>query len=528
MNEMINKGQFYLLLGLSFSPGGFMEIFPLQGGWAVHRNLFLWGIIILAAVGCSAGLLYREQQAAIHKQAWIAEDKTAADKGIDAAFPLPEKTSYEMKLYFDPIRRIIYGSSLIKTINNQSQALSELWLTTYPNVFKHQEQSPAPSEAYSGQFDPGWLTIKDARINQEPALIQEGGITCRLVPAAAIASGDPLTIEMTWEVKIPRVKYRFGYHQGVFMLGHFYPVLNVLDNKGWHNSDNSSFGDPFCLSSAAYLVSIDLPQEYKIISSGQIIKKVAEDNGRELNLIQAEKVRDLGLVIAGSGYQSFSRQYNQTLVNIHLPAQYRDSARDLAEKSADILKYYSCIFGSYPYGVLNVAFVPMLGFQGMEYSGLVLLREDILDGDFNKRRQSFLLAHEIAHQWWYALVGNDQQQEPWLDEGLANWSAYRYQQEREGLVLSPTASFGIIDLHQGIQQFKSQQDYYHIIYNGGGAFWLALEDELGQETVLKILRRYVSLYRFQIADTDDLLKLIKLETNRDMKEYFARWFSGSS
>ena len=62
----------------------------------------------------------------------------------------------------------------------------------------------------------------------------------------------------------------------------------------------------------------------------------------------------------------------------------------------------------------------------MEYSGMIFLSEDIFAPEYGEQRRAFLVAHEVAHQWWYDMVGNNQLEEPWLDEGLANWSARQY------------------------------------------------------------------------------------------------------
>lgn len=487
----------------------------------MNRKIIFLSIII-AAVCCAAGLFYW-QQTTVHQKVLADEYHTGVPQDRGTLFPLPEKTQYEMKLYFDPVKRMIYGSSLIQTVNNQNNDMNEIWLTIYPNVFKDQTQTPAPLDAYAENFDPGWLTIEDVQVNQKEAVFQEEGISCKITLADPIPANKNLVIEMTWQVKIPRVKYRFGYQDGAYMLGNFYPILDVFDGKEWHNSYNSNFGDPFCFASASYLASINIPQEYQIASSGQVIKKAVQDDGREIQIIQAENARDLGLVILDNHYDQLSLPYNRMQIKVYFPDKYGDVS-DMLASSADMLDYYSCQFGSYPYKEFKVVFVPMQGFHGMEYSGLVLLREDILQDGYNAQRKNFLLAHEIAHQWWYAMVGNDQLREPWLDEGLANWSAYKYLQERKGIE-PPKVCVSGINLRQEMQQIYSQQEYYDTIYNGGESFWSDLENQLGEETILKILRRYVATYRFQIASTDDLLEIIKLEANRDLKDYFARWFS---
>ena len=70
----------------------------------------------------------------------------------------------------------------------------------------------------------------------------------------------------------------------------------------------------------------------------------------------------------------------------------------------------------------------------------------------------------------------------------------------------------------------SRNDYYSTAYTGGESFWWGLEQELGEEKVMQVLRRYLANYRFQIATSEDLLQVIRQEAHRDMQDYFADWF----
>jgi aminopeptidase N len=167
----------------------------------------------------------------------------------------------------------------------------------------------------------------------------------------------------------------------------------------------------------------------------------------------------------------------------------------------------------------------MLGFSGMEYSGLVFLRNDLWISQVNQQKNEFLLAHEIAHQWWYGAVGSDQLREPWLDEGLANWSAYKYMQMVKGEPLPFNAQARpAVYLNRELKDFASAQEYYRVAYTGGQSFWFGLEEDMGSERVVNVLRKYYADYRFGLADTSDLEKCIQAEARKDMSYYYKKWF----
>lgn len=439
-------------------------------------------------------------------------------------FPEPGKTFYQMGLYLDISTRTLYGNTVLDTVNSSGQPLGELWFTVYPNAFRNKKAAPAPLHAYYSGFDAGWIEINGLKINGKDVEFLQEGVSLQVVLPHDIMQGEDINIEMNWSAKIPRVAYRYGTKDGVYMLGNFYPTLNVFSKDGWHTSYNSVFGDPFCFNCADYLVKLNIPEAYKMVSTGVNIQTVAEDNGRVNYMVQAKNVRDFCLVVMYD-YNELSTEINQTTIKCYTPGNNTDIASDILTESKNILNYYSCTWGSYPYPEFKVVFVPMKGFHGMEYSGLIFLKDEFLDKNINQEHSEFILAHEIAHQWWYGMVGNDQLKEPWLDEGLANWSAYKYLEKCKGKKPPSGEKFmDGINLAREMRNIYSTQEYYLTAYSGGEAFWFGLENELGEEKVNKVLRRYLADYRFQTANTRDLLDVIKKEAHKDMDYYFEKWF----
>jgi len=79
-------------------------------------------------------------------------------------------------------------------------------------------------------------------------------------------------------------------------------------------------------------------------------------------------------------------------------------------------------------------------------------------------------------------------------------------------------------LGKELRDMYSSQEYYRTAYAGGEAFWFGLEDQLGHDAVIKVLRRYLAEYKNRIATTHDLLDIIKLEAHKDMSKYINKWF----
>lgn len=482
------------------------------------RRFYLW-IVIIGAV-CAAYYIYAGKG--------IGETVSAVPPSKETGvylFPAPGKTVYQMGLYLDINARILYGNTVLNTVNSSGQPLHSLYFTAYPNAFRDLEETPAPRTAYYAGFDEGWLEFEKFKINGEEVEFFQNGVSVEAVLLRDIIPGENIVVEMEWRAKVPKLAYRYGTKDAVYMLGNFYPFLNVFSDEGWHNSCNSAFGEPFCIHCADYIVRLNIPEAYDIVSTGIVTEVFAEDNGRETYIVKAENARDFSLVVMHN-YRGLTAKQNKTAVMCYAPSRSIDCAEDILRETVEIIKYYSCVWGSYPYPDFKVVFVPIEGFHGMEYSGLIFLREGFLNPGYNKEHSEFILAHEIAHQWWYGIVGNDQLREPWLDEGLANWSAYKYLEHYKGISPFSYDKLGTsVDLAQKLTDMYSAHEYYRTAYYGGEAFWFGLEEELGEEKVHKVLRRYLADYRFKIANTQGLLAVIRKEANRDMRDYFSKWFS---
>lgn len=488
----------------------------------MHRNRF-YLIMIIAAVLCASVCFCFEHQDRLHEYVKTASKQPEAKSS--AIFPDPGQTSYKMQLYLDVQTHTLYGSTWLKTKNTSGKSIRALWFTVYPNCFRDPMTSPAPPEAYYAGFNEGRLGFDSFKVNDAAAEVSGQGSSLRVKPASLLLPDQEMIIEMKWKVTIPKLKYRFGRTETTYMLGNFYPALNVLSQAGWHNAYNSRFGDPFCFQSADYQVVLNIPAGYNFVSSGKTVDSLAEDNGREIHLIDAENARDFCLLVMYD-YTEIEEKIKNTTIKCSFPGERNQTAERLLKQSMQILDYYASKFGAYPYEEFKVVAVPMQGFHGMEYSGMILLQEEMLQAAAEQQRSRFILAHEIAHQWWYGLVGNDQLKEPWLDEGLANWSAYQYLHEMQGQNLpSANQSNQKTNLNKGLAEIDTKQEYYLTAYRGGEAFWFGLEAQIGHDQVIKALRHYLAQYQYKIATTDDLKKIIKTDTDENMDAFFKQWFA---
>jgi aminopeptidase N len=162
----------------------------------------------------------------------------------------------------------------------------------------------------------------------------------------------------------------------------------------------------------------------------------------------------------------------------------------------------------------------MQGFMGMEYDGLIFISDRAMAGSYSPVQRNHLVAHEIAHQWWYAQVGNDQAAEPWLDEGLASWSARLYDRRlgQSGGSISNSSR----QLAWPLTAFKNNDQYMDAVYNGGEWFWLQVEKQAGETKLLRGLKEYLKVSSGQVASTGDMFSAL-MQGGVDSKVLYSCW-----
>jgi aminopeptidase N len=172
-----------------------------------------------------------------------------------------------------------------------------------------------------------------------------------------------------------------------------------------------------------------------------------------------------------------------------------DSAAFGLQVATQSLDHFASIFGPYPYSRLVVVQSDFP--DGMEFSGLVFVGGEYFRG-FNGPQSYLMLitAHEVAHQWWYQQVGNDQALHPWLDEALATYSEYLFiEAQFPGLTqwwwdfrVNTYSPEGFVD--SSVYEFSSRREYINAIYLRGVRMLGDLRAILGDAPFMGWLRRY--------------------------------------
>ena len=266
------------------------------------------------------------------------------------------------------------------------------------------------------------ITIDDQEIDY---LMEAEDTILHILLQEALPKGQDLVVSMDYILTIPTEmggNYGlFGYFHSVMVLDTFYPMLAVYDQNGWHIGKPDPTGDLSFTDASYYYVSVDYPADMVIVASG--IKIDGSPNGeRETAQFVIGPARDFYLALS-EDYIKLSEQVGEVMVNSYALPSDKDGANIALDAAVHALNSFSSRFGDYPYKELDVISSPMQA-MGIEYPGIIGIGIDLYKHDektdttMNPEILESVVVHEVGHQWFYNLVGNDQVGEPWLDESI--------------------------------------------------------------------------------------------------------------
>jgi hypothetical protein len=437
--------------------------------------------------------------------------------GLAELGPIPE---YHLALTLDPAQRRLTGRQQVTIPNRSDTALNEIVFRLYPNLSQ-----------YAGRMSIGPVWVDGQRM----ATTLGAEETSLLIPLdRPLKPQASVTVSMTFEVAIPQREsgyVLFGHSRGIWSLPDAYPLLAVFDGTRWHEDIAPPHGDAVFAEVALYKVTLTLPSDLILVTTGTVISDTAGADDQRVYHVTGGPLREFAW-LASADYQMAQTSAQGALVRSYYLPEDETAGKATLNTAAAALRAYVDAFGAYPFPEMIVVEAP-LDFYGMEYPGLNLIGLTL----YSERRSQLedRVVHEIAHQWWYAQVGNDQVNTPWLDEGLAEYSMATYYRQVYGeaqantlinqrwLVPYQTAVENHFDavVNQPSAAFGSE--YEVIVYAKAALFFDALRQQLGAQVYEAVLHEYLERYRWRIATPDDFLAVAESVAGRDLDALYNRW-----
>ena len=437
-------------------------------------------------------------------------------------------TRYQLEVRLEPdsfneeaVPRL-HGVAQIRYTNTEPEPLSEIYFRLYPNL-----------PGYGGQ-----MTVETVRVGGQPVVseLASDQSALRAPLAQPLLPGATVEIELTYNTLVPRQTGQgyniFSYTDGTLALAGFYPAIAVYDEEGWNIEIPPPYGDATYLDVSLYQVELTVPEAMVVAASGSLLNEALNGDGTKTLALVSGPMRDF-YVAMRADYELVSDMVDGIVVNSYYPPDLASGGALALRYAVDALRVFNHRFGPYPYAEFDVVATPTLA-GGVEYPGIVAVTQQVYQqqGGFFQHAT----VHEVAHQWWYGLVGNDQIDEPWLDESLTNYSTVIYWEEVEGQEQAEAVidTFFLGPYQSARNQGRdrsvvgpvadfSEGEYGVFVYGKGPLFFNALRQEVGDETYFDIMKTYYTEYKYKIADSDDLLNVIERVSGRNVEPLVETW-----
>lgn len=497
------------------------------------RSPLGWWLLILVSSlifsGCSPGSDVTDTPSAmtltpVTETAYIQTPVEATQDEIPTATPpqvpaAPDQplSRYTLSSVLDYAAHILQVKQQIIYFNHTVSALDEILLLVEPNRY------------------PGGFTLNSlAWENGEPiAGYSLNQSELRLPLVESLQPGTSIGLKLAYTLVLPNQNDPYGYTDRQTNLGDWYPyVPPYLVDEGWLVRPDAYLGEHLAYEMADFEVSIQLKEPYSASGSELIIAASAlpvfEDG---IYHYKHAPARNFAWTVSDL-YLEQETQSGDVLVKAYSFPYHPQADTPALEETAKAVGIFSQIFEPYPHKTLSVVEADFL--DGMEFDGLIFLSHafyDFYTGN-PESNLTIIAAHEVAHQWWYGLVGNDQALEPWLDEALCTYSeAFFYEKAYPELVDWWWENRIYFHEPQGwvdstIYEVEGFYPYRDAVYLRGALFLNEVRELLGAEIFQDFLKDYLSTFRYRQANGDDFFNLLAKYTPADLApvvgEYFAR------
>jgi hypothetical protein len=436
-------------------------------------------------------------------------------------------TLYRMDITIEEELTQLSGREMVYYTNTEEVALEEIYFRLYPNLFQ-------------GAATISNLTLDGAAID---ASLELADSALRLALSEPLQPGESVEVGMTFSIDVPTElsgNYGlFAFFNDTLVLHKFYPVIPVFDDEGWNVEIPPTHADVSYFDASFYLVRLTAAEELLIAASGIEVDRDVRDRSQILT-IAAGPAR--GFYIAASDkFTLKTKKAGETMIRSYAYGGLEEASVAGLNIASNALTDLGARLGPFPYTEFDIVSTPMEAL-GMEYPGITAVAftlyepEAIVAGLPSQILLESVIVHEIAHQWFYNIVGNDQVDEPWLDEAVTQFATGLYYRDEygeggdQGFInswISRWERVGRADIPIGLRTSEyTPQEYSAIIYGRGPLFIKELEEAMGPETFAEFLEAYVQHYKWEEATGEGFKALAESHCSCDLDPLFEAWVYG--
>jgi hypothetical protein len=464
-----------------------------------------------------------------------------------------QRVEYQLDIRLDDQTNAVQGREKLKYFNNSPDTLRRVFFHLYWNAFQ-------PKSAYAHWAKRMAADMTDKRLFELNAsemgkmdifsVLQNGSATTFRVNetimevelSRPLLPGDYASFDIAWQGQVPLTIVRGGRNSSnevAYSFTQWYPKICAYDRKGWHA--DPYIGREFYGEFGSFKVNITLPKKYLVAATGvlknaDVIGYGYENEGVKpppnyglVNVwkFEADNIHDFAWS-ADPEYvhEKIKVRDGLTLHFIYQPSPNVTPAFKAVQKFAvENLAYIEANFGKYLYPQFTFA---QGGQWAMEYPMLTLI-ETGSDSSIMGTA-----VHEWMHNWFYGMMGNNENDEHWLDEGFASYTTSDILSHVMPESADKLRHASLIHAAQVATQvsepastpanhFANNQFYFFNAYAKGEAFLWQLRYIVGDEAFKYGMLRYYADWHFKHPTGDDFIRTMERASGMELDWFYAGW-----
>lgn len=496
-----------------------------------------------------------------------------------------QRVDYNISVKLDDKKNTLSAFEELIYTNNSNDTLTFIYFHLWPNGYSSNSTPMALQMERCNNLNflnatdslYGYIDSLDFKIDNKAAqwiIYKDSNDICKLLLNDKLLPGNSIKISTPFFVKIPGDDFsRLGHYGQSYQITQWYPKPAVYDNYGWHKFSYLNQGE-FYSEYGKFDVSITLPENYSVAATGVLQNQ--EEIERIENIINQTK--------SITTFNKDDIKFPKSSSTFKTLRFIQDSIHDFAwfaDKRFHILKgevilpnskkivttyiyftniegniwknaikyvnngvyYYSKWVGDYPYSQCTAVESALGAGGGMEYPMITNIGKA-----GNTEGLEDVIVHEVGHNWFYGILGSNEREYPWMDEGINSFYEQRYTSEIKnnkgyyGDIGKVTKLFGATiktpfdvnrlacdyilrngsDQALGLHSEKFLPENYGIIaYMKGANAMNYLYNSLGQASFDSCTMLYFNKWQFRHPYPADLQQIFNENSNKDFNWFFS-------
>jgi len=501
-----------------------------------------------------------------------------------------QEVDYTIDVVLDDSSHVLRGFESVNYLNNSPDTLDFLIFHLWPNAYSSKHSALAKQLTRMGQTDL-YFASRDEMGGIDSLAFTLDGLPCvwkydkqnidicTLQLEKALLPRKSVKVETPFRVKIPSGNIsRLGHIGESYQITQWYPKPAVYDQSGWHGMPYLTIGE-FYSEFGSFDVKITVPQNYTLGATGDLQTQSEVQRLDSLNTITRQWIderkkndswkqfeSDLDFPLSSDRFKTLhykqenvhdfawfaDKRFHVLKGNVLLPhsdqsvdvyTMFTNKKASLWSSSIEYMKdaifYYSLWNGDYPYTQATAIDGTISAGGGMEYPNVTVI------GDAQSSISlETVIMHEVGHNWFYGILGSNERDFAWMDEGLNSYNEQRYLSTKypNGYMFFGEQSSKLFDRlglsaygMEGLHYFSylvsarankdqplslssnkfSPINYGTIVYSKSAVFFNYLRHYLGDEKMDQVMHDYFEEFKFKHPQPDDFFDVLERETDEE-------------